>query len=120
MPQDWPIQPLARSIRAKSIEERNAPILSKKADKHKYMLHGLRGQATLKQKNLTKELMALTNDLKSQECAVEGVDKSIGEDTSHSSGSFTNKRKYYILNIDNTNDDASIHPLAYGKNRQKV
>ena len=48
MPQDWPIQPLARSIRAKSIEERNAPILSKKVDKHKYMLHGLRGQATLK------------------------------------------------------------------------
>ena len=67
--------------------------------------------------------MALTNNLKSQHDsavgAVEGVDKSIGEDTSHSSGSFTNKRKYYILNIDNTNEDG-VHPLTYGKNRQKV
>ena len=60
--------------------------------------------------------MALTANLKSQEGIVEGVDKSIGEDTSHSSGSFTNKRKYYILNIDNTKDEG-IHQLAYGKNR---
>ena len=37
--------------------------------------------------------------------SVEGVDKSIGEDTSHSSGSYTSKRKYYILNIDNTKNN---------------
>ncbi len=40
--------------------------------------------------------------------SVEGIDKSIGEDTSHSSGSYTSKRKYYILNIDNTNKDKDI------------
>ena len=36
---------------------------------------------------------------------IEGIDKSIGEETSHSAGSFTKKRNYYILNIDNTKED---------------
>ena len=44
---------------------------------------------------------------------MEGVDKSIGEDTDRSSqGSYETKRKYYILNIDNTaNEEAPVVSL---------
>ena len=69
-------------------------------------MHGIRGAAALqKKKDLTKNFRRLSQNLMGQHESVEGVDKSIGEDTSHSSGSFTNKRKYYILNIDNTNEE---------------
>ena len=57
--------------------------------------------------NLSKDFKSLTEKLMIRQ-SVEGIDKSIGEDTSHSSGSYTSKRKYYILNIDNTNKDKDI------------
>ena len=61
--------------------------------------------------------------------SVEGVDKSIGEDISHSSRSFTNKnpkqqRKYYILNIDNSNNNgiqlasANLGPTSPAESRK--
>ena len=54
---------------------------------------------------LSKEFKALTKDVMNR-ASVQGVDKSIGEETSHSSGSYTrSRRKCYILNIDNTKEE---------------
>ena len=57
---------------------------------------------------LSKDFKALTRNVmmeKHSSQGIEGIDKSIGEETSHSAGSFTKKRNYYILNIDNTKED---------------
>ena len=52
---------------------------------------------------------------------VEGVDKSIGDDTSqHSSaGSSDANRKYYILNIDNTETAAGVMASFESKQTEK-
>lgn len=73
---------------------------------------------------LSKDFKALTKNVMAHRVSVEGVDKSIGEETSHSSGSYTrSRRKCYILNIDNTKDETvnlatykSISPNELAKN----
>ena len=66
-------------------------------------------RAIPRRSNLSKDFKNMTDDLIAQR-SVEGVDKSIGEDTDRSSqGSYETKRKYYILNIDNTaNEEAPV------------
>lgn len=62
---------------------------------------------------LSKEFRAMTKNVMGRTTSVEGVDKSIGEESSHSSGHYTrSRRKCYILNIDNTKDEG-VHLDTY-------
>ena len=57
--------------------------------------------------NLSKNFKMLTDNLMVKR-SIEGIDKSIGEGSSHSSGSYTKRNKYYILNIDNKDDEVKL------------
>lgn len=76
-------------------------------------------RALSRRSNLSKDFKSMTEDLVPSE-EVEGVDKSIGDDTSqHSSGgSYDPNRKYYILNIDNTENATGT--LTQFNNKQMV
>jgi len=95
-----------QSLKTVTLKERNKV---NKAD-HMRTMRVLR--ALSRRSNLSKDFTKLTENLMIRKSA-EGVDKSIGEDTSHSSGSYTSKRKYYILNIDNTNKDDEVAVATY-------